>query len=226
VKPILAWHFVADTLRDGRPVPPDGVTLTHSAPLIMCQSGLHASLHPFDALPYAPGPNLCLVACGGDILYSADKIACTERTIVARMDATPLLRYCARQRALSVVHLWDAPQLVLDYLMGDDTLRAAALSVAQAAARSVAESEDWPAARSAARSAAWSATESAAWSAAWPAAWAAARSTAWSVAGSAAESAAGSAAWYAAWSTAWPVAMPAARDEFDALVRSAFADWL
>ena len=33
----LAWHFVSDTLRDGRPVPADGVTLRHSGPLVICQ---------------------------------------------------------------------------------------------------------------------------------------------------------------------------------------------
>jgi Arc/MetJ family transcription regulator len=222
VKPILAWHFVADILRDGQPVPPHGVTLTHSAPLIMCQSGLHASLHPFDALPYAPGPNLCLVACGGDILYSADKIACTERTIVARMDATPLLRYCARQRALSVVHLWDAPQLVLDYLMGDDTLRAAALSVAQRTVQYASR----PAVRYASGSAAASAAEYAATSAARSAAWSAAEAAAMSTARSAVRSVARYAARYAAESVIRSAAKSAARDEFDALVRSAFADWL
>jgi hypothetical protein len=148
-----AWHFVGDTLRDGSPVPADGVKLIHTGEVIPCQSGLHASEHPFDALQFAPGPVLCLVECGGIIKphgNPVDKIACSERTIIARMDATPLLRYFARSQALSVVHLWDAPQVVLDYLMGDDAARAAA----------------W--------AAAWAATGDAAWAAAGAAAWAAA----------------------------------------------------
>lgn len=37
-----AWHFVGTTLRDGRPVPADGVTLRHDGPLRLCASGLHA----------------------------------------------------------------------------------------------------------------------------------------------------------------------------------------
>ena len=49
-----AWHFVGKKLRDGRPIPADGVKLRHTGPVVMCKSGLHASLHPFDALKYAP----------------------------------------------------------------------------------------------------------------------------------------------------------------------------
>ena len=52
---IRAYHFVGDELRDGRPVPPVGEWLVHDGPVKMCESGLHASRHPFDALMYAPG---------------------------------------------------------------------------------------------------------------------------------------------------------------------------
>ena len=132
---IRAWHFVGDTLRDGRPVPQDGVWLEHDGPLVICQSGLHASLDPFDALQYAPGPILCLVECDGDIHHQRDKLVCRRRRIVARRDATEGLRYFARMQALSVIHLWDAPDVVLDYLMtGDEAIRAAASAAARAAA--------------------------------------------------------------------------------------------
>ena len=50
-----AYHFVGSTLRDGSPIPEDGVTLVYSGALKMCRSGLHASIEPFDALCYAPG---------------------------------------------------------------------------------------------------------------------------------------------------------------------------
>ena len=43
---IFAFHFVGDTLRDGRPIPSDGEWLTHDGPVVMCISGLHASLEP------------------------------------------------------------------------------------------------------------------------------------------------------------------------------------
>ena len=156
---IRAWHFIGDTLRDGRPVPQDGVWLEHDGPLVICQSGLHASLDPFDALQYAPGPILCLVECDGDIHHQRDKLVCRRRRIVARRDATEGLRYFARMQALSVAHLWEPPDVVLDYLMtGDEVNRDAA--------------------RAAALSAAWAAARDAAWSAAWSAAWAAARAAA------------------------------------------------
>jgi hypothetical protein len=136
-KPVMAWHFVGDTLRDGRVVPPDGEWLTHRGDLRMCAEGLHASEHPFDALEYAPGPILCRVECAGTIVRGADKLVCSERRIVARMDATELLRYFARMQALSVIHLWptDPPDVVLDYLMtGDESTRAEARAEAMAAA--------------------------------------------------------------------------------------------
>jgi hypothetical protein len=139
---MIAWHFVGNILRDGSPIPADGVMLRHTGPVVPCESGLHASVHPFDALAYAPGEWLCLVKCGGTIVEHGnpvDKIACSERTIIARMDATDVLRYFARMQALSVVHLWDAPDVVLDYLMtGDDAKRAAALAAAWEAASAAA----------------------------------------------------------------------------------------
>ena len=157
---IRAWHFVGETLRDGSPVPKDGVWTKYPGPLILCQSGLHASRDPFDALQYAPGATLCLVDCRGDVIEQEDKLVCAERRITVRMDATAMLRYFARMQALSCLHNWaECPtDVVLDYLIaGDDAASSAAWSAARSAAH---------AAQSAARSAA----ESAAWSAAWSAA--------------------------------------------------------
>jgi len=162
-----AWHWVGDTLRDGSPVPKDGVKLVYPDSPILCERGYHASLRPWDALRYAPGNTLCLVECGGTVLHQDDKLVCTERTILARMNGEPLLRQFARNQALSVVHLWEPPEIVLDYLMGDDSARDAA----------------WAAAWAAARDAAWAAAGAAARDAAWAAAWAAARDAASAAAG-------------------------------------------
>ena len=132
---MLAWHFVGDTLRDGRPVPPDGEWLAHTGNLIMCKSGLHASKHPFDALKYAPGAMLCLVEVDGEIIEDDDKLVCRRRRIIARRDATSMLREFARVQALSVAHLWQMPDIVRQYLETDDeSLRAAAWDAANAAA--------------------------------------------------------------------------------------------
>jgi len=146
-----AYHFVGETLRDGRPVPKDGEWLVHEGEVEMCESGLHASKHPFDALQYAPGETLCLVEVEDVVGRGDDKLVCRRRKIVARFDATELLRSFARKQALKVIHLWDAPDVVRRYLQtGDEELRVAAWAAASAAARD------------------------AAWAAAWDAAWAAA----------------------------------------------------
>ena len=130
---IRAYHFVGSTLRDGRPVPPVGEWLVHDGPVVMCQSGLHASRHPFDALMYAPGRVLCLVDCDEIDAEDRDKLVCRRRRIVARFDATGILRAFARRCALDVIDLWDAPQVVRDYLTtGDESLRDAAGNAAYA----------------------------------------------------------------------------------------------
>lgn len=161
---ILAWHFVGDTLRDGRPIPADGEVLRHDGWMRMCASGLHASLRLIDALQYAPGGTLCRVECAGDIEMDGDKLVCRERTILWRIDAEPMLRAFARWCALRVIHLWDAPDVVIRYLRtGDESIRAAAWRAA------------WDVARDAAWDAARGAAGDAATHAAWVAAWASAR---------------------------------------------------
>jgi len=159
MKPIIAYHFVGEKLRDGRPVPPDGETLVHKGPLVLCRSGLHASVHPFDALQYAPGATLCLVECSGEIVHGDDKLVCSRRKIVKRIDATDLLRKFARQQALSVIHLWDAPDVVRRYLKtGDESLRAATQAATRGATRDATRAAAWAAALAARRGAAWDAT--------------------------------------------------------------------
>jgi len=176
---MIAWHWVGDTLRDGSPVPRDGEKLVFAGKPKLCERGFHASMRPWDALRYAPGGVLCLVECGGTILHQPDKLVCTARTILARMNAEPLLREFARMQALSVVHLWEPPEVVCDYLMtGDESLRAAAGAAAWDAARAAAWDAAWAAAGDAAADAAGAAAWAAAWDAAGDAAWAAARAAA------------------------------------------------
>lgn len=102
---IRAYHFVGDRLRDGRPVPPDGEWLIHDGPAVMCEAGLHASRHPFDALTYAPGNVLCLVECDDVVDEEEDKLVCRRRRIVARFDAARLLREFAADCAESMLQL-------------------------------------------------------------------------------------------------------------------------
>jgi hypothetical protein len=210
---MLAWHFLYENnkMRDGRTAPDDGVVLKFDAEPILCEQGLHASLQPFDALQYAPGPILCLVECSGKIVQGEDKIVCTERKIIARMDDTELLRYFARMQALSVADKWDAPDVVLDYLRtGDKSIMVAAESAAWGAALGAALG----AARYAALSAAESASGYAARYAARYAVRYAAESAAWDAALGAALDASADAAW------------DAARVNFNSLVEEAFVDYL
>ncbi len=160
-----AYHFVGATLRDGSPIPADGEWLTFDGPVKICECGLHASKHPLDALQYAPGETLCLVECDDIVAGHDDKFVCRRRRIIARIDATELLRDMARWCALQVIHLWDAPPVVREYLeTGNEALRDAARDAARDDARSDARSD---------AEAAWDAAEAAARSAARDAAWAA-----------------------------------------------------
>ena len=141
------YHFTGDTLRDGKPVPAAGKTLTHEGPIEICSTGLHFSRTAWQALSYAPGNMLHRVVCE-EIAdeHMGDKAVCRKRTIVLSIDAEKLMRDFGRKCALDVIHLWDAPQVVIDYLKtGDESLRDAAGDAAWAAARAAA----WDAARAA-----------------------------------------------------------------------------
>ena len=147
---IQAWHFTADKLRDGRPLPADREVLHHDGPLVMCESGLHWSRTPLAALEHAPGQILCRVDVWGDSIEDSDKGVSHNRVILWRLDATDLLREFARRCALDVAHLWDAPEIVLNYLRtGDESIRAAARAAAGAAAGAAAWAAAWDAARDA-----------------------------------------------------------------------------
>ena len=187
----IGWHFIAgDKLRDGTTAPKDGAWLKYDGKLIMCERGLHFSRLPHEALQYAPGATLCLIEYGGKVVMGNDKGVCSRRRIIARMDATELLRYFSRMQALSVIHLNEDlcnSEVVCDYLMtGDESLRdaarAAAWDAARDAAGAAARAAAWDAARDAAGAAAWAAARAAARGAAWAAARDAARGAAWDAA--------------------------------------------
>jgi len=181
---MFGYHFTSERLRGGRPIPLIGEWLVWDGPVVPCESGLHASEHPFDALQYAPGPMLHRVELEGDLTphgNPVDKWVGRRRRILASIDATGLLREFARWCARSVLHLWDAPEVVRRYLeTGDESLRAAAWAAGAAAG----------AAGDAAGDAAWAAAGAAAW-AAWAAGAAAgdARAAAGAAAGDAGDAA-------------------------------------
>ncbi len=246
-KPRIGWWFSqGDVLPhgDGRKII-IGERLAVKGKLVICRNALHGSFDPLDALQYAPGSILHKCLYSGARIEEKEKLGSRYRTVLARHDATGILRQFAREQALSVIHLWDAPQIVREYLeTGDETKRdAARAAAAWDAARAAASAAAWEAARAAARAsgwddawdAAWEAARAAAWGAAWDAAraaaawdaareaawgaaWAAARATGWDDALGAAWDAARGAARAAAWGAAWD----AARERFNELVNQLF----
>ena len=199
-----AYHFTnGKTLRDGRPIPPQGEWIEHDGPVVPCESGLHASECPLDALTYAPGNTLHVVELEGDLKPHGDPVdkqVGRRRKILATIDAEPVLREFARWCALQVIDKWDAPTVVREYLeSGDESKRDAAWAAAWAAAWTAARDAAW----AAARDAAWEAARDAARDAAWAAAWEAARD--------------------AAWAAAWAAARDAQRAKFRKMVDEAFS---
>jgi hypothetical protein len=175
---IRSYHFCGATLRNGKPIPLDGEWLEYDGelPIIMCERGLHASVHPFDALRYAPGNTLCLVDLDGPVKSIDDKSIGTRRRIVQRADATEMLQVFARWCALRVIHLWDCPAVVKQYLeTGNPSLQAAACDAAGDAARVASRAARAAALEGGGAARAARAAERAAWSA-WDAAMAAAGS--------------------------------------------------
>jgi hypothetical protein len=137
----LAWHFTDDTLRYGDPIPPPGYVLQHTGLLKPGFSGLHASLELMGALSCASGPLLHRVKLGGNIVHDHDRVVAEECTIVWSIDATDILRACARHWAREVAHFWNAPPKALEYLeTGNNELRRAAEAAARAVIRATRKS--------------------------------------------------------------------------------------
>ena len=135
---ILAWHFLPNDRKlrygDNRIAEP-GVTHTVNCKPVLCESGLHASIKPLDALHYAPGPIVSQVEISGDLIIGDDKLAGTSRKYLWIADAEQTLNNYARWCALEVIHLWDAPEIVKRFLeTGDESLRDAARGAAWCAA--------------------------------------------------------------------------------------------
>ena len=143
---MIGYHFTADTLRDGRPIPAEGAWLEQDGPIIPCKLGLHASEHPLDALEYSPGTRLHRVELDGDLQSHGDPVdkwVGRRRKILASIDAEFLLREFTRWCALQVIDLWDAPLMVRDYLKtGNESLREAARYAAWYAVREAAEAAE------------------------------------------------------------------------------------
>lgn len=178
---VLAWHFAGTRMRDGSRLGAPGEIEIHDGPLVMCESGLHASERLMDALTYAPGTLLRRVRLSGEVLRDRDRMVADCREVLWECDMTAALRLFARKCALDVARLCDMPPLVREYLMtGCEDIRDAAWDAARDAARDAGWDAAGAAARAAAAAADWAAAGAAGWAADWAAAgaaadWAAAR---------------------------------------------------
>ena len=153
MKKIKGWWFAEDSRElangDGRKIKL-GITHKVKGEIIPCKNGLHLSPKILDALTYAPGNIIYMVEGTGTIVPHGnpiDKYACSERTYISGgIDASKTISKFARLCALDVIHLWDAPEVVVRYLKtGDVDIRAAAAWAAERAATDSA----WAAARAA-----------------------------------------------------------------------------
>jgi hypothetical protein len=161
-----AYHFTTDTLKDGRHIPAVGEWLEHEGDIVPCVSGLHASGHPLDAVKYAPGLLLHLVELEGDLKSHGkpiDKWVGRRRKIIATINAEELLKQFARWCALQVIHLWNVPPVVREYLeTGNEDL--------------------WEEARAAIEAVVWAPADDATWNAYWAAYWAVDEASYWAAA--------------------------------------------
>ncbi len=133
-KQIKGWWFSSGyelPNGDGRKVE-IGITHEVKPPIELCQKGLHLSIRPIDALKYAPGNVIWKVLGHGVIITDDDKAVCTKRTYIdGGIDVSETLFLFARKCALDVIHLWDAPDVVVKYLKsGDKNIRDAARDAA------------------------------------------------------------------------------------------------
>jgi hypothetical protein len=214
------WHFA--TIKDGQPIMRNGTLIEIGKRYeiegdpVLCKRGYHGSLRAIHALEYAPGPWVSLRPLEG-VIAGDDKVVGKAYTQQPGVDATPALREFARWCALQVIHLWDAPQVVIDYLTtGDESLRDAA----RVAAWDESMAAAWDAALDESRNAARDVARAAARNAAWDAAWDAARNAA----RDAARNESRDAAWDSAWDVAWDVARNAQNEKLEQLLLAALPE--
>ena len=152
------WHFAK--IENGQPVMRNGKPIiigkTYTVKKnVLYKNGYHGSKNILDALDYAPGEWLSIRKISNNVITGDDKVCGKECTHIKGVDITDILRDFARKCALDVIHLWDAPDVVVKYLKtGKKELRERAGDAAWTAANCAARAAANYAANCAARAAA------------------------------------------------------------------------
>lgn len=159
---ITAWYFAKTDNRlgydDGREII---IGETHSVstderPVKCCLWGLHGSKRIIDALHHSAGPIIYRVELSGEIDECPDKVAASQRKYLWGFDAANVLYAFARRCALEVAHLWDAPDVVREWLQtGNGAIEAAANDIIAKADRTIARGAAKAVTDGPARNAAW-----------------------------------------------------------------------
>ena len=96
-----------------------GVTNVVGGELSPCIWGLHSCPTPFDALADARGPLLWKMKISPEYVTRGkpvDKYCSRSRRPLAVIDATRIMRRFSALQALTVIDLWNPPEVVLAYL--------------------------------------------------------------------------------------------------------------
>jgi hypothetical protein len=126
------WHWInGDKLRDGTKAVV-GEWTVRVDDIKLCVKGYHGSYNVLDALKYAPGNTICRVYIK-EVLESEDKVVGTQRKIIWMADAKEVLVQFAKWCALQVIDLWDAPDVVVEFLNSSYTDADAAHTIRAAA---------------------------------------------------------------------------------------------
>jgi len=223
-KTMIGWYFSRENKKLGHGdnrIIKLGQTHKIKGNPVLCKHGLHASKNILGALSYAQGPIIWKVKLFGKIVKGDGKSAAQKRLYLeGGIDITVILRKFARMCALDVVHLWKAPEVVIEYLKTGKEESSAAARAAGAAASAAAWAAAW-AASAAASAAAWDAAGAAAMDAASAAAGAAAMDAAMDAAGAAARAALGAVAWGVVGDAAWDVARAKQNKRLNRMVHNA-----
>ena len=178
-----------------------GKTHTCDGEYASCESWLHASPTPWDALGYASGPVLWEVEILGDVVPRGDpitKFSARSRKYVRCVDLTSILRRFAAERALLAAHLWHISDIVREYIQDE------ARGQDRSDIRKVVQEEPWEIAEKVGRDAAVDAARDTV------------KATSWAIAQDV--------AWGEDWNAAWNVAVDEARNRFNGLALSSLQE--